>query len=500
MKKYLSFVICLLLLFSFSISSYAQDPFAKIITAIGTNKATLTLSMQNNITDDLIIPSNIDIRFNQSGSLNISSGKKVTMRVPEAGLYQIFYGEGTVEFTGGKEVYPEWWGAKADGIVLSVSALNKALASVVSCISATIRLQAGIYVCEDQIKLWDGSHMIGAGAFQTTLLRMGGSGHFIVMVSGQRAGGLLLEDFFVNGDNYGTDLDGINLGAENPGVTDYSLTSLINRVNISYCTGYGMDIYFGMAWVTNIQVGLCKRGFRATGTALYGYGFSIAGNEYEDVVIEAHQSVIFGLETEGRDTSDQPTISIIKVDANEVSLHHVTTSHTAQRLAAIEVDGTSGRGYDFVATQIYNGGGVTAPQYTIYDTKASVNIANTGVAGEGVPYYSNHSLPSVVQSTEAEVYSKAQKFFSRTGLVSVPTATPTTLYSLLSGETGLFLAYSEANPTIRSLCLVGRTLTNVFLTAINEVSIALSLSTYDIQATHTLGSTLTDVRYTFIKM
>jgi hypothetical protein len=66
--------------------------------------------------------------------LDIQTSYAVTINGQlEAGLYQIFAGNGTVSFGVGsiKEVCPQWWGAKGDGVNDDTTAINLALQSCV---------------------------------------------------------------------------------------------------------------------------------------------------------------------------------------------------------------------------------------------------------------------------------------------------------------------------------------------------------------------------------
>lgn len=74
MKKALTILMLLLFL---CVGGYAD--FASVITAIGARESTLTIYKQYNVTDDLVIPANVTLRFLQGGSLNISNTKTVTI-------------------------------------------------------------------------------------------------------------------------------------------------------------------------------------------------------------------------------------------------------------------------------------------------------------------------------------------------------------------------------------------------------------------------------------
>jgi hypothetical protein len=113
--------------------------FSADIDAIGSSEETLIIHNQQNVTADKTVPSNITLKFQQGGSLSISSGKTVTINGhTEAGLYQIFYGSGTVVFGSGsvKEVYPQWWGAKGDDATDDTAAIQ---AAVNACLADSTR-------------------------------------------------------------------------------------------------------------------------------------------------------------------------------------------------------------------------------------------------------------------------------------------------------------------------------------------------------------------------
>lgn len=88
------------------------DSFSDAIDGIGTSEKTLVIASEEAVTDDKTVPLNVTLKFFQGGSINVSTGKTVTINGHvEAELYQIFKGSGSIAFGAGviKEVYPEWW-------------------------------------------------------------------------------------------------------------------------------------------------------------------------------------------------------------------------------------------------------------------------------------------------------------------------------------------------------------------------------------------------------
>jgi len=118
------------------------------VSLAGSEEKTITIATNVSISDDLTVPSNITLKFIYPGKITIPSGKTLTINgVIEAGLWQIFDGDGSVSFGEGtvKEVYPEWFGAIADNNTDCSSAFSKANDSIKTN-GGKIKLSIGIYV------------------------------------------------------------------------------------------------------------------------------------------------------------------------------------------------------------------------------------------------------------------------------------------------------------------------------------------------------------------
>jgi len=98
------------------------------VTAIGSNQVTLVISEPFEVNESVTIPSNITLKFTQGGMFEIGSGYTVTINGHiEAGLYQIFSGNGSVTGTPRIDyIYPQWFGALADRVTNDRIAIQKA--------------------------------------------------------------------------------------------------------------------------------------------------------------------------------------------------------------------------------------------------------------------------------------------------------------------------------------------------------------------------------------
>ena len=107
------------------------------LTAIGTTPTVLVISDTEAVTSTVIAPSTVSWIVYPKGIISVASGKTLTINGPfSAGLFQVFTGTGTVVFGSGSvsEVYPEWWGAKADGDIASTTANTTAWNAAINSI------------------------------------------------------------------------------------------------------------------------------------------------------------------------------------------------------------------------------------------------------------------------------------------------------------------------------------------------------------------------------
>jgi|GEM_PF-6405083 len=94
------------------VRSYSS--FEKAVAAIGTSERTLLIPNTQSVAVDVIVPTNVSLRFLKGGSLEISSSKNVIINGSlDAPIDRIFSTTGRITFGAGKidKIYPQWWGA-----------------------------------------------------------------------------------------------------------------------------------------------------------------------------------------------------------------------------------------------------------------------------------------------------------------------------------------------------------------------------------------------------
>ena len=116
--------------------NYTDATINAALTAIGTvGKKTLLVSTGTwQISNSIVIPPNVTLKFEPGAVLDIAQNKTIDVNgFIEAGKYQIFSGSGTVHVRGYVDaLYPQWWGAKGDGVTDDTAAVQACINSSVS--------------------------------------------------------------------------------------------------------------------------------------------------------------------------------------------------------------------------------------------------------------------------------------------------------------------------------------------------------------------------------
>lgn len=142
------------------------------LAAAGSSQATLHLSPGNwVISEDLVFPKNITLKFERGAIFSLGRGVKVTINGEiEAGFYQIFSGPGRVEGNiMARFIYPQWWGAQGDGVADDYEAIA---AAAQAARGKVLYFKHGAYLTSQMIVL---SEQIFVDADPGTIIKAGKS-------------------------------------------------------------------------------------------------------------------------------------------------------------------------------------------------------------------------------------------------------------------------------------------------------------------------------------
>ncbi len=146
------------------IGDYAS--FAAAITAVTITGGTLVIN-EATTTGTQIVPANVTLRFTRKGSITVNSATTLTVRGPiEADPVQIFFGAGTVSFSGNiglGEIWSEWFGTVST-TTNSATAIQTALtAAGTAANKLTVKLQSTRYFCTSGFVPPSSVRLIGNG-------------------------------------------------------------------------------------------------------------------------------------------------------------------------------------------------------------------------------------------------------------------------------------------------------------------------------------------------
>jgi hypothetical protein len=127
---------------------------------------------------NVIVPSDVTVWFTNGAKLSIDSGVTLTLNGKlDAGLSQIFSGDGTVSIAKGSVEYlvPQWWGAVGDGTNDDTAAIQAAL-TCAELKTKHVFLPPGIYKTTSALTLNYGTWLRGAGKSDITTIKVTGGG------------------------------------------------------------------------------------------------------------------------------------------------------------------------------------------------------------------------------------------------------------------------------------------------------------------------------------
>lgn len=130
---------------------YTHKTIQKAINAIGSSYKILKLSEGKwLISSDIEIPANIKLNLEKGATIDVTEGKVLTIHgLIEATVTHVFTGAGEIVFDTDylQTVYPQWWGAKGDGLTEDTVAVQTAINSFTGK-GGEIIFPDGIYVVD----------------------------------------------------------------------------------------------------------------------------------------------------------------------------------------------------------------------------------------------------------------------------------------------------------------------------------------------------------------
>jgi len=279
------FLLCLSFLLSYTCwkNAYEYNTFAQCVTAIGGNEATIMISNEQAIPDNQIIPANITLRFIQGGTLNIATGKTVTINGHvDAGLYQIFEGDGSISFGSGavKEVYPQWWGIDGSDDHLEIQMAFDSLPSD----GGRVLLPDSEYALGGRITI--PSYTTFSGVGPSTRLVLDDEVNDRLLVNSDRVGGnanIVIENLYIDGNKDGQSVIGPGEGDPWGNRGCLHLTNITNLV-IRNCI-------IENAWAAGIEIMLCNNVI-ISGNRIHNSADDGIGVNYESFYVTVRDNII----------------------------------------------------------------------------------------------------------------------------------------------------------------------------------------------------------------
>lgn len=195
------------------------------------------------ITGEVQVPSTVSMTFAPGARLLLGSGAEVLLAGPiGAGLYQIFAGDGRVRLRGNariKEVYPQWWGARGDGLADDQPAFQQAVLAISGLPSFAgestgmiLNVPMGTYLFGAPLNVPSnaGVGIVGAGKTKSNL----------IMATGQTS---LLK---ISGNNIRGNIRDLRLTGQVGALAGTAIST----------TGQGNQLYIENCWINNFKYGI----------------------------------------------------------------------------------------------------------------------------------------------------------------------------------------------------------------------------------------------------
>lgn len=175
------------------------------ITAIGSANKTLLVTEVETCDTNFTVPANVTVKFERGGKWTINTGVTVTINGQvEAGLFEIFIyvGTGVCALSKNSELYPEWWGALADGTTDDYTALSRTV--TVAAGLRWINLRATrTYLINTELSLHTGSEGVKLnGNFAT--IKAGGAMTNVISIGDTTTIKVQLRNLIINADDVAT--------------------------------------------------------------------------------------------------------------------------------------------------------------------------------------------------------------------------------------------------------------------------------------------------------
>lgn len=233
------------------------------VSALGSTPATLLISTALSVIANTTVPATLTLEFTGSGSLAVPTGKVVTINGPiQAPLKQIFVltGSGTVTLAVATDVHPEWWGAVADGVTDSTTAIQSAINAVAAAPSGgRVYFHTGVYIISSMLTIPVNSSIQFEGAGYT--------------LSG--AAGVFGDPLWLSGPGLGSFLkmtsttqDALHIDSNSGGASTNSY-SFKNLAFVGPGTGSTSGIVVGSALVSAIHIFMDHVGITNFSVGLY---------------------------------------------------------------------------------------------------------------------------------------------------------------------------------------------------------------------------------------